>query len=106
MLLNALRLSPRHIEQEIRAEAIGEQYEEGHIITAVSYSKKTEEYIAILTESGQGQEFSWEDSSCDTGYKPTIIFQDPVDNKILYIKTTGVGNVDEWSAHGNYEIMP
>ena len=85
-------------------EAIKEQWDKGEIITAIAYSNISKEYIAVMTESGQAQRKSWDDFSCESGFMPTVIFQDPSDKKVLYVKTKDVSNVTGWIARSNYNI--
>ena len=83
---------------------IKRQKKNGKIITALSYSNMTEEYIAVMTESEQRQYHSWGDSSCKDGYKPTIIFQDPSDGEILYVKTKYV-DIGSYIVRNGYDIV-
>ena len=82
-------------------EAIEKHWKDGKIITDISHSKTSGEYIAIMTSSEQGQKYAWDINDCDSGcgYTPTVIFKDPLDKKVLYVQTTNASN--GWKA---YEI--
>ena len=74
---------------------------ENKIITAIAYSKISEEYFAVMTESDQRQKICWDDCICERGFTPTVIFQDPVDLKVIYVCTEDVSNVDSWICYDN-----
>ena len=95
------------------------QYKKGRIITALSYVSKSfnndtesdseaeeaDEYIVVMTESEQRQYFDWDDSECRPGYTPTVIFQDPLDMTVLYVKTKHVSNIGECIIRSGYDIQ-
>ena len=85
-------------------KSIENHWNEGYNITTLSYSDESKEYIAVLTESEQSQYYTWGDSNCRDGYTPTIIFQDPSDGEILYVKTKNVNNVGDWIVRSDYSI--
>ena len=80
-------------------DEIQEGYREGKAITGICYSRGLKLYFVVMTAS-MGRQCSrwfdrteeeamndWEQKKHDEGFYPTIIFNDPTDNKTLIVMT-------------------
>ena len=80
-------------------DEIQEGYQEGKAITGICYSSGLKLYFVVMTAS-MGQQCSrwfdrterksktdWEKKKYDQGFHPTIIFNDPTDDKTLIVMT-------------------
>jgi len=81
------------------SDEIQEGYQEGKAITGICYSIELKLYFVVMTAS-IGEQCSrwlgttkkearsdWENKKYDQGFHPTIIFNDPTDNKTLIVMT-------------------
>lgn len=79
------------------AADIRKGYDDGKILTALTYLTKTKQYFGVMTLSTRGQSYSWKDgedlvqwrNGYTTDYKITINFRDPEDGKTLTVITSG-----------------
>ena len=84
------------VKEEIKME-----YNKGKAISGICYSSGLKQYFVVMTATTKGQNYMWFQDSCEAsacgnwvhkryleGYHPTIIFNDPSDNKILVVMTT------------------
>ena len=75
---------------------ISEKWKEGMIITGICYSTGLKQYLVIMTESSEGQDYKWEsegisewmDEQYEKKHHPTIIFTDPIDQDDFVVMTT------------------
>ena len=73
-------------------EAIEIGWEDGLVITELCFSKRTGQYLLVMTKSTAHQMYGWDlNSICsdkfDEGYHPTIILDHPTHNQILTVMT-------------------
>lgn len=77
---------------------IGRESKKGKIITSICYSTDKEEYLVVMTESYESQNFrwstgneedqKWENEEKAKGRRPNIIFKDPTDGRLLIVATS------------------
>ena len=84
---------------------ISEQWKDGKIITGICYSTEKKEYLVVMTESSEGQNYGnydseWMDQEYKKGHYPTIIFHDPSDNKVLIVTTSDSNTYTIKTKHG------
>ena len=80
-------------------DAIWKGYREGKVITGICYASGLKLYFVVMTASRRRQCFRWLDMTkrgakrdwvgekYDQGFRPTIVFNDPTDNKTLIVMT-------------------
>ena len=103
------------VDTEIR-----KSYQTGKVITGICYSTGLEQYFVVMTEMslGRRQCYAWQTDNTkegyfkrekwvkkksEEGYHLTIIFNDPTDDKILFVMTKD-GNISEYTYRINHKI--
>ena len=101
------------IDTEIR-----KSYQTGKVITGICYSTGLEQYFVVMTEMPHGQCYAWQTDNTkegyfkrekwlkkksEEGYHLTIIFNDPTDDKILFVMTKD-GNISEYTYKINHKM--
>ena len=73
-------------------EAIETGWEDGLVITGLCCSKKTGEYLLVMTESTEHQWYQWDlnySDNIDESYHPTVVLDDPKCHRgVLTVMTT------------------
>ena len=95
---------------------IQEGYKEGSVITGICYSIGLKLYFVVMTAS-MGEQCSrwfdrtekkamsdWEKKKYEQGFHPTIIFNDPTDNKTLSVMTKDK-NRSGYVSRTNYKLL-
>ena len=95
-------------------------YQTGKVITGICYSTGLEQYFVVMTEMslGRRQCYAWQTDNTkegyfkrekwvkkksEEGYNLTIIFNDPTDDKILFVMTKD-GNISEYTYKINHKM--
>ena len=101
------------VDTEIR-----KSYQTGKVITGICYSTGLEQYFVVMTEMPHGQCYAWQTDNTkegyfkrekwvkkksEEGYHLTIIFNDPTDDKILFVMTKD-GNISEYTYKINHKM--
>ena len=101
------------VDTEIR-----KSYQTGKVITGICYSTGLEQYFVVMTEMPHRQCYAWQTDSTkegyfkrekwvkkkgEEGYHLTIIFNDPTDDKILFVMTKD-GNISEYTYKINHKM--
>ena len=71
-------------------EAIEVGWGGGLVITGLCFSKKTGQYLLVMTESPEHQIYGWDlnySEEFNEGYHPTIVLDHPTYNQILTVMT-------------------
>ena len=92
----------RRTWREVQTE-IEKSYQTGNVITGICYATGLEQYFVVMTrETPAGQCHAWHtgntkyaytktenwvNAKCEAGFYPTIIFNDPTDDKVLFVMT-------------------
>ena len=97
-------------------DEIQEGYQEGKAITGICYSSGLKLYFVVMTAS-MGRQCSrwfdttvrdamddWENKKCDQGFHHTIIFNDPTDDKILFVMTEDKNRSSSYLYRAGYEL--
>ena len=97
---------------------IRKSYQTGKVITGICYSTGLEQYFVVMTEMPHRQCYAWQTDSTkeghfkrekwvkkksEKGYHLTIIFNDPTDDKILFVMTKD-GNISEYTYKINHKM--
>ena len=103
------------VDTEIR-----KSYQTGKVITGICYSTGLEQYFVVMTWMSQDRRqcYAWQTNSTKEGYFKrekwvkkkseegchlTIIFNDPTDDKILFVMTKD-GNISEYTYKINHKM--
>ena len=97
-------------------DEIQEGYQEGKAITGICYSSGLKRYFVVMTAS-MGRQCSrwfdmteeeamddWENTKYDQGFHPTIIFNDPTDDKILFVMTEDNNRSSSYVCRAGFEL--